>query len=61
MLSFPSRRRMSDPDRTPPAAADLAAAIARLAGELPLTEEPSGFVAALENDPDVREAREHSG
>ncbi len=40
MLSFPSRTRMSDPDRTPPAAADLAAAIARLAGELPLTEEP---------------------
>jgi len=52
---------MSDPDRTPPAAADIAAAIARLAGELPLSEEPSGFVAALENDPDVREAREHSG
>ncbi len=49
---------MSEPDPKPTAAADLAAAIARLARELSLAEEPSGFVAALENDPDVREARE---
>ncbi len=50
---------MSEPDRRPPkAAADLAAAIARLAAELSLGEEPSGFVAALEKDPDTRDARE---
>jgi hypothetical protein len=51
---------MSEPDRRSPAATDLAAAIARLARELALAEEPSGFVAALDNDPDVRDAREHS-
>jgi len=60
MLSFPPRTRMSEPDRRSPAATDLAAAIARLARELALAEEPSGFVAALDNDPDVRDAREHS-
>ncbi|HKB24456.1 MAG TPA: hypothetical protein VKG64_05310 [Methylomirabilota bacterium] len=51
---------MSDTDRTPTADTDPAAAIARLAAELLLTDEPSGFVAALDNDPDVRDAREHS-
>jgi hypothetical protein len=50
---------MSAPDQRPQAAADLAAAIARLATELALAEEPSGFVAALEHDPDERDAREH--
>jgi hypothetical protein len=38
---------------------DLAAAIARLAAELALADEPSGFVVALEHDPDARDAREH--
>jgi hypothetical protein len=51
---------MSAPDQRPQAAAELAAAIARLASELTLAEEPSGFVSALESDPDVRDAREHS-
>ncbi len=60
MLSFPTPRRMSDTDRTPTADTDPAAAIARLAAELSLTDEPSGFVAALDNDPDVPDAREHS-
>lgn len=60
MLSFLSRTRMSDPDRKSPAATDLAAAIARLAPELSLADEPSGFVAALDNDPDVRDSRQHS-
>lgn len=50
---------MSDQDRPPAAAADLAAAIARLAAGLSLAEEPSGFVVALERDPDARDAREH--
>jgi hypothetical protein len=52
---------MGDTERTPTAAAELAATIARLEGDLALAEEPSGFVAALENDPDAREARGHSG
>lgn len=51
---------MGEPSRQPAVAAELAAAIARLAVELSLAEEPSGFVAALENDPDARDAREHS-
>lgn len=55
MLSF--QRRMGEPIR-PPAAAELAAAVARLAAELSLADEPSGFVAALENDPDIRDARQ---
>ncbi|MEK7386207.1 MAG: hypothetical protein AABZ83_07170 [candidate division NC10 bacterium] len=49
---------MGEPTRPPAAAAELAAAIARLAGELSLAEEPSGFVAGLENDPDTRDARQ---
>ena len=49
---------MGEPTRPPAAAAELAAAIARLAGALSLAEEPSGFVTALENDPDTRDARE---
>lgn len=49
---------MSEPPR-PPGAATLepAATIARLAADLALDEEPSGFVAALESDPDARAAR----
>ncbi len=50
---------MDDTGRTPTAPDRLAAAIARLAAELPLAEEPSGFVAALEGDPDARDARRH--
>ncbi len=57
MLSFRTHTRMGEPTRPPAAAVELAAAIARLAGELSLAEEPSGFVAALENDPDTRDAR----
>ena len=57
MLSFGTRTRMSDVTRRPDAAA-LAEAIARLAAELSLAEEPSGFVAALEHDPDARDARD---
>jgi len=57
MLSFRTHTRMGEPTR-PPAAAELAAAIARLAGELSLAEEPSGFIAGLENDPDTRDARQ---
>ena len=50
---------MSEPDpRLPKAAADLAAAIARLAAELSLGEEPSGFVAALDSDPHALDAPE---
>lgn len=49
---------MGEPSRPPAAAAELAAAIARLAAELSLAEEPSGFVGALENDPDTRDARQ---
>lgn len=60
MLSFPTQRRMSAPDPRPQAAVDLAAAIARLASELALAEEPSAFVTVLENDPDTRDARELS-
>lgn len=60
MLSFPTRGRMSATDPKPTAATALAAAIARLAAELSLAEEPSRFTAALDNDPDVRDAREHS-
>lgn len=51
---------MNDTDRTPTAATELAAAIARLAAEIGLAEEPSGFVAALDSDPDLRDARERS-
>lgn len=58
MLSFRAHTRMGEPTRPPAAAAELAAAIARLAGELSLAEEPSGFVAGLENDPDTRDARQ---
>jgi len=46
-------------DLTPPpplAAADIAATIARHAVDLALADEPSGFVGALERDPDDREA-----
>ena len=51
MLSFRARIRMDAPSRQPGAAAvELAAAITRLAADLALAEEPSGFVAALEND-----------
>ena len=53
MLSFRARTRMGDPSPQPPAVAvELAAAIARLAEDLALAEEPSGFIAALESDPD---------
>lgn len=59
MLSFRTRTRMGDPSRQPPAVAvELAVAIARLAADLALADEPSGFLAALENDPDARDARE---
>ncbi len=37
--------------------ADLAAAIERLAADLALAEEPSGFTVVLESDPDAREQR----
>jgi aspartyl-tRNA(Asn)/glutamyl-tRNA(Gln) amidotransferase subunit A len=47
---------MGDTERIPTAAAELAATIAQLAGGLALAEEPSGFVAALESDPDARTA-----
>lgn len=58
MLSFPARTDMSDVTPPPTAAAPgIAAAIARLAPDLALADEPSGFVGALEHDPDVREAR----
>ncbi len=48
---------MSDTTRRPDAVA-LAEAIARLSAELSLAEEPSGFVTALEHDPDIRDARD---
>ena len=57
MLSFRARTRMSDTTRRPNAVA-LAEAIARLSAELSLAEEPSGFVTALEHDPDIRDARD---
>jgi hypothetical protein len=50
-MSEPGRQQWVD-------VADLAAAIERLAGDLSLAEEPSGFSVVLENDPDVREQRD---
>jgi len=59
MLSFRPHTRMSEPPRQLRVdVADLAAAIERLAGDLSLAEEPSGFSVVLENDPDVREQRD---
>ena len=40
------------------AAADMAAAIERLAADLALAEEPSGFIAALEAEPPTAAADE---
>lgn len=58
MLSFRPHTRMSEPPRQQRMdVADLAAAIERLALDLSLAEEPSGFTVVLENDPDVREHR----
>jgi hypothetical protein len=49
---------MSEPDRAQRVdVADLTAAIERLARDLSLAEEPSGFSVALENDADAREHR----
>jgi hypothetical protein len=49
---------MSEPDRQQRTdVADLAAAMERLAVDLSLAEEPSGFTVVLEHDPDVREQR----
>ena len=50
-MSQPGRQQRVD-------VADLAAAIERLAADLALAEEPSGFTVVLENDPDVREQRD---
>jgi hypothetical protein len=49
-MSEPGRRERVD-------VADLAAAIERLAADLALAEEPSGFVVVLESDPNMREQR----
>ena len=49
-MSEPPRQQRMD-------VADLAAAIERLALDLSLAEEPSGFTVVLENDADVREHR----
>jgi len=59
MLSFRSHTRMSEPGRRERVdVADLAAAIERLAADLALAEEPSGFTVVLESDPDMREQRD---
>ncbi len=58
MLSFRPHTRMSEPGRRERVdVADLAAAIERLAADLALAEEPSGFTVVLESDPDAREQR----
>ena len=50
---------MNEPDRQPSRdAAALAAAIRRAAADLALTEEPSGFVVALEEGPELRADRD---
>src|SRR5438552_7118959 len=59
MLSFRPHTRMSEPGRRERVdVADLAAAIERLAADLALAEEPSGFTVVLESDPDMREQRD---
>jgi hypothetical protein len=59
MLSFRVRERMNEPDRQPSRdAAALAAAIRRAAADLALAEEPSGFVVALEEGPELRADRD---
>jgi len=50
-MSEPGRRERVD-------VADLAAAIERLAADIALAEEPSGFTVVLESDPDMREQRD---
>ena len=50
---------MNEPDRQPTRdAAALAAAIRRAAADLALAEEPSGFVVALEEGPELRADRD---
>jgi hypothetical protein len=50
-MSEPSHQQRVD-------VADLAAAIERLAADLALAEEPSGFTVVLESDRDMREQRD---
>ena len=59
MLSFRPHTSMSEPSRQQRVdVADLAAAIERLAADLALAEEPSGFTVVLESDRDMREQRD---
>ena len=59
MLSFRPHTSMSEPSHQQRVdVADLAAVIERLAANLALAEEPSGFTVVLESDPDVREQRD---